>query len=362
MKKYLALSIILVLTIGFGLTTLPTSKSTTAEVSTDCLYRPAAVVWEDNFDDGNMDDWYVYMWPDVPPEYTITDGIVYTDSEDDLFIAVHNSSVAYGTWSFDVYASQGIGVEFLSLLTLENGSRGDYPPITTVGASYAYELLFAPDGRAGVDSASIILAELYITSIGHFDYRVLDYYLMNPAGWYHVDITRDNTGYFCVYLNGEPLLEAIDNTVTTSSGFSMAIRPGCAFDNVSVSDSVGIDWVAPYILQQPTDQVIAYGEDFRYKLNATDYSGTVTWSINDTAQFAISNEGLITNNTDLEPGVYGLNVSVVDDDSYERSVSFSVIVEESIVPPLDPTPIIVAGGGLAVVVIVVLVIYLKKRT
>jgi hypothetical protein len=315
----------------------------------------AAVVWSDNFDDGNMDGWYTHEVSGQPPNFTIVDGVVFSEHGEDLLnVAIHESSVAYGTWSFDIYINRITGVEIIE--TAEFGTN-----YTQDG----YEVIFATEPRGGVGSASIQLHELYATSDTTWGYNRLDYHLMNPVGWHHVDVTRDNTGYFCVYLNGTPMLEAIDNTVTTSNGFAFAFAG--AFDNVVVSDSVDLDLVAPYLLQRPTDQVIAYGEDFSYKLNATDSSGTVTWGINDTTQFAISNDGLISNEVELEPGVYGLQVNVADDDLYARSVSFSLTVEEApsdptTDPTLDPTLLIMTGGAIVVVVIVVLVIFLKKRS
>ncbi|MGY5881812.1 MAG: hypothetical protein RTV31_16295 [Candidatus Thorarchaeota archaeon] len=348
MKRYLTLSIILVLIFTFGLSISPSPRITDIALPVEKQYLEATIVWSDDFNDGNMDGWYTHEVSGQPANFSVIDGVVYSHHGDELLnVAIHENSVAYGTWIFDVYINRLAGIEFVE--TAEFGTN-----YTQDG----YEIVFATEPFDGISPTSIQLHELYAISSTTWGYNRLDYYKMNPIGWHRIEITRDNTGYICVYLNSTPVLEAIDNTVTTTTGFAFAFVG--AFDNVSVSDSVDIDRVAPYILQNPTDQVIAYGADFSYKLNATDFSGVVTWQLNDTTQFAISNEGLVTNETALEPGVYGLEVSVFDDDSYNRSVSFSVTVEEAVVL-YDPTLIIVAGGGIAVVLIVVLVIFMKKR-
>ncbi|MHA2236723.1 MAG: hypothetical protein ACXABH_15480 [Candidatus Thorarchaeota archaeon] len=301
---------------------------------------PAAIIWSDNFDDGNMDGWYTHEISGQPPNFTIVDGVVYSEHGEDLLnVAAHESSVAHGTWSFDVYINRLTGVEFISTAEFATNYSQD-----------GYEVVFATETWKNIGPTSIQLVELYATSDTTYGHNRLDYLLMDPTGWHQVDITRDNTGYFCVYLNSTPVLEAIDTTVTTSNAFAFAFAG--AFDNVSVSDSVDMDMVAPYFLQDPTNQVIAVGDDFSYKLNATDSSGPPTWEVNDTARFDVSGTGIVTNIVDLEPGVYGLEVTV----------TFSVTVEAGTPPPFDSTMLIVVGGGIAVIVVIVLVIVMKKRS
>ncbi|MHA1908654.1 MAG: hypothetical protein ACW98Y_15235 [Candidatus Thorarchaeota archaeon] len=340
-KTHLALSIIIVLVIGFGLTMYSTPTKTNAiVVPIERSYQEAAIVWSDNFDDGNMDGWVTHEFQGLTPNFTVIDGVVYSQGEDLLNIAGHDSTVVYGTWSFDIYINQPTGVEIMETSPIGNGYSQD-----------GYEVIFLPD------SNTIQLDRLYATSETTWDSITLDSYPMDPLGWHHVDVTRDTNGYFCVYLNTTPKLEAIDNTHIISNVFIIGFAG--AFDNVAVSNTVDIDLVAPYLLQAPTDQDITYGEEFRYKLNATDNSGVMIWEIADTAQFAISDEGLITNILALEPGDYDVEGTVADDDGYRRTFSFVLTVE---VAPLDLTLLIVGGGVASVVVIIVLVIFLKKRS
>ena len=347
-KKYLTLPVILVLIVGFGLSILSIPKIIPNTMEVEQQYREADLVWSDNFDDGNMDGWYTNELSGLTPNYTVSGGVVYSHGVDVLQVASRESSVVYGTWSFDVYINRLAGIEIIE--TAEAGTN-----YTQDG----YEVVFAPDEFNGIGPYSIQLHELYATSATTWGYHRLDYKIIDPDGWHHFDITRDTSGYFCVYLNGTVVMEAIDNTVTTSNAFAFCFVG--AFDNVVVSDHLTIDEVAPYFLQEPTDQVITFGDDFSYKLNATDSSGPPTWEVNDTARFDVSGDGLVTNLVDLEVGVYGLKVTASDGGVYDRSVTFSVTVEAA-ETPFDPTLFVVAGGVAAVVVIVVLVLFLKKRT
>jgi hypothetical protein len=321
---------------------------------------PAAVVWSDDFNDGNMDGWDCISWPDMgPSNFTVINGVVYAQG-DIINAARHESSVAYGTWSIDIYIAgeELSAMEFIS----------DAPYGSNVSQN-GYELIFASGSLRGTSSNQIHFVELYATSTTSYQLGILDSYRMNPAGWHHVDITRDTSGYFCVYFNNTPIIELVDNTVKTSNGFALAFEEnaGCAFDNVVVSDSVDIDLVGPFFLQDLEDQLVTEGVAFEYQINATDSTGidSSSWEINDTANFAIDSTGKITNASTLSPNVYNLEVSVSDTLSNTRRASFSVIVVAPLPPGEAPyflTLLVVGGGVIAVVVIIVLVIFMKKRS
>ena len=68
--------------------------------------------------------------------------------------------------------------------------------------------------------------------------------------------------------------------------------------------------------QTPTDQEIQDGEQFRYDLNASDPSGIDYWWINDTTNFNIDSNGVITNATILPIGNYTVEIKAYD--SYSR--------------------------------------------
>ncbi|MHA2425422.1 MAG: hypothetical protein ACXAEF_11590 [Candidatus Thorarchaeota archaeon] len=350
-KKYLTLGIILVLVFGFGLAATSSPKTFYIKTPIDQTFQPSAVIWSDNFTDGDMDGWVTWAWPDLESNFTVIDGCVYSQGEDLINIAGHESTLAYGTWSFDILIGgyQYSGVQFISMTELTEGaSIGD-----------GYELAFSTESRGGVGQPSIQLFEHGSTA------DFLGYHIMNLAGWHHVDITRDARGFFCVYMNGSLVIEAVDETITTSTAFGMVFEEnaGCGFDNVVVSNTIDVDLAGPRYTGEPTDQTISEGEGFMYVINATDvhYVDLNSWAVNDTVNFAIDRNGVITNATSLEPGVYGLEVSVADTWDNVRTATFSVTVVAG-ATPFDPTILAVAGGAGVVVVLVILVIFLKKRS
>jgi parallel beta-helix repeat protein len=89
-------------------------------------------------------------------------------------------------------------------------------------------------------------------------------------------------------------------TVYHISGYSES-----ATSYVDVTDTTSPQWVI-----DPEDQLVELGSPLSYQVNATDYSA-VNWFVNDTTNFAVSN-GLITNNSVLAWGDYGLNITVID--------------------------------------------------
>ena len=89
----------------------------------------------------------------------------------------------------------------------------------------------------------------------------------------------------------------------------------------------------------PTDQSIPFGSGFSYDANATD-ANTITYSINDTANFKInSSTGLIQNKTALSARTYWLQINVTDVAGNSISAIISVTVLPDITPPVwNPTP------------------------
>jgi hypothetical protein len=176
-------------------------------------------------------------------------------------------------------------------------------------------------------------------------------------GWKNFIITREDNGQFYFYMNGTFMLGFKDTQHTTCNQFAFGSAGGPAIDNINVSDTVDFDAAPPEWNPAPVDQLIDPGQDFRYDLNATDFSGLGTWTLNDTTNFAIDSNGVITNIVDLEVARYTLNVSVSDSQGYARSSVFDIVVRE--LPPPDLTLYLLVGGG--GIVIVTLVVFLMKK-
>ena len=83
---------------------------------------------------------------------------------------------------------------------------------------------------------------------------------------------------------------------------------------------------APDWDQTPEDQLLQEGDSLYYDVNASDTSG-VDYSINDTVNFTITPEGIITNSSSLYLGVYTLEISAYNSFNNSITATINIIVE-----------------------------------
>ncbi|MFX0062686.1 MAG: C25 family cysteine peptidase, partial [Candidatus Hermodarchaeota archaeon] len=88
----------------------------------------------------------------------------------------------------------------------------------------------------------------------------------------------------------------------------------------------------------PIDQIVEYGDAFSYDLDASDLSGISSWWINDTTNFSIDSNGLVTNAVTLAVGDYGLEVRAYDPYGNYCSATFTVTVQDTTDPTWDTSP------------------------
>ncbi len=88
----------------------------------------------------------------------------------------------------------------------------------------------------------------------------------------------------------------------------------------------------------PLDQRIAYSKSFSYDINASDPTGITYYWINDTLNFDIEINGIITNNSILDVGIYWIEVRVYDCDDNYYSANIKITVFKS--PKKDIFPIL----------------------
>ena len=331
-------------------------------------HNPADLVFSYDFDDGNLSDWSWFAIDDgipyneYPGNVSVANGSM-TMGGEHWNIAYVNSSVAYGSWSFDVFVVDNdeheivipfILIEYTTDVYLKQAYilqivTGYYPGFLIPGTEYDQPRLQtakislytgSPTGR------SLVWTDQFDTD--------------DIWGWKNFTITREDDGQFYIYMNGVPVLDFKDNQHTTCNYFAFSSRVGPAFDNLFVYDNVIYDAAPPEWEPAPTNQFIALGEDFRYDLNASDFSGVDAWAVNDTTNFAIDSDGVITNIVDLAVGTFGLNVSVSDTGGFTRSATFRVIVERPDAPLPDITLYLVLGGG-GVIIVALVVLFMRKR-
>jgi parallel beta-helix repeat protein len=206
----------------------------------------------------------------------------------------------------------------------------------------------------------------------------------NPSYWIlYIDDILNQDGEW----NGGNIITAIDDI---DAGLHNARLEIFHFSGHSINATSTInvtDQTPPTWIIAPSDQEIDEGEQLIVQFTAEDPSGIGGWAINDTANFHISETGLLTNNTILSIGDYGLRVIVEDtfgnDRDYEIRIRVLFVIPETTPTssttqntsgtttttsstttpsPFDGTMLIVMVGigGIAIVVIVIVIIS-KKR-
>jgi hypothetical protein len=183
----------------------------------------AAIVWEDNFNDGNYDGWTVSVG-----DWRVSDGVLETYYVSSYIWRIwHPSTQVVGTWSFDVETST-FAVFENTFLFMANGT----------------DTTFTYDG--------------YGIKITHDDFLFMKFYegssiplkmasIDGIAGsWAHVDITRNSTGEFHVYINAtssiaEPDISIVDTEYSYSEQFVInSNQEGFLLDNIVVDDEIKI--------------------------------------------------------------------------------------------------------------------------
>jgi surface protein len=94
----------------------------------------------------------------------------------------------------------------------------------------------------------------------------------------------------------------------------------------------------PYWDEFPENQIINYGVNFYYNVNASDIDGIDQYWVNDTLNFNIDGNGVITNNTILTWGDYNLRIHVNDTNGNEISADIIITVNDTINPLWDEIP------------------------
>lgn len=171
-----------------------------------------SIVWSDDFEDGDAEGWETW-WREGP--YTVKRGeLTFTGEGGDV---AHSSDVLYGTWSFDIYIGEPAEISH---------------EVRFTEGVYNYQLLeirHAPDTQVWLstqqdpnepNSSSVDLGE-------------------QLSGWHHFDTTKEQSGLIQVYLDGEKILEHLDELPFDVIKLTFyACCEGPALDNVVVRDQV----------------------------------------------------------------------------------------------------------------------------
>ncbi len=177
----------------------------------------AALIWSDNFNDGNYAGWSVIdgTWSATSNALTSGTGLWHH--------IYYPSTVAYGEWRFDVWVTVDAGsiVSFIALDT--SGVGSDIP-------EDGYQLEFSINGG---------YIRLYRMSGGSSSVAGIGYTWTTWPAYWEAIVTRDSSGEFNVYLNGTLRITTTQTEHTTSSYFIFcAVNPGLFIDNIEVYDEI----------------------------------------------------------------------------------------------------------------------------
>jgi hypothetical protein len=189
----------------------------------------AVNVWSEEFEDGNYDGWTI-----LDGSYSATtEKLIATGEKTAHHRIRHNSSVAYGTWSFDVCINQSdlISGEHMYIYFLTE-------IFGVLGEEKGYFLTLIPNPSWMVHPVSIILGSrtgLPSKTLGESAYAG------KLSERQHFDITRNTDGHFNVFVNGSLIIEIMDNEYTVGNYFGFDSQGGHGLDNITVNNDI-VEW------------------------------------------------------------------------------------------------------------------------
>ena len=203
----------------------------------------AAVIWSDDFNDGNYDGWTIsginvtsypppsWVITELDGNFTIENGMLKAHGPEWNW-AKHSSNIAYGTWSFDIHAvDSSLAHFYVTFMTMDGEA------ILGPSDGYAFMVATHSDRPGGFTGFRLYRYNDLMWSPAFGEYRTS----RGPAGGYHVDITRNLAGEFNVWINGTLRMSGQDTLHTTSESFLFNTPAGSSIDNVVVSDTVDFE-------------------------------------------------------------------------------------------------------------------------
>lgn len=222
----------------------------------------AIITWEDDFEDGNLDDWLFNAWeihseiynPPIDPGFNIINGILrapdypyFNDTSRNMTSALHNSTVAYGIWNFDWVPQESPTEEaFFDIVAIiyNINHQLDLTGLSVLDKSaYGYTI------RIYHNSTGVATRISLTKRVGPPpSTTTLETYDLTPAVMesIHIEVTRDRKGHFKVYYDAALIIEATDNDITTSDHFVFRSYVGdTGIDNITINDAISSNGSIP---------------------------------------------------------------------------------------------------------------------
>lgn len=155
-----------------------------------------------------------------------------------------------------------------------------------------------------------------------------------------VFLTNDNLTYAVTDDNGNFIFSLPPINIPGNYTYNITSASAGLYnqEDILITLRITVDVEPPSWIGLPTNQIIEFGDNLIYDLDATDLSGIDDWWINDTVHFSIDNNGAITNKMLLQIGVFRVKVWVNDTENNIQSASFNIIVQDTTSPNWNPTP------------------------
>ncbi|MFX0205611.1 MAG: hypothetical protein ACFFDT_06455 [Candidatus Hodarchaeota archaeon] len=309
------------------------------------LFKPlpcaAAVVWEDNFEDGDFDN--NPTWIVQNGTFSATDETLKA-TEDYVWNVVNTTStVAYGTWSCDIEINTTDirGMDHMYVIFMMN----DY--------NHYYDIMIWVDPTSGPGTGFTLLKRVGEEDIelGSRDYDD------GLSGVYHLMVTRATDGHFYVYVDGVAIIDAVDTTYTTSKYFGFVTMSRHALDNITVDNEITV-FPDPVDLKFKDESVSVSCKKNDsttasiYVQNLGDIAGSATLAVGttpdgitvtldstsitdlklDTSQTVIAT---IEASSAITPGDYEVNVELRDGSTVLDTIKLEITISEASKPPPD---------------------------
>jgi len=266
-----------------------------------------------------------------------------------------NVSLSAGLHSWNLNDSSGFSIDGNGIITNQTPlAIGTYGLEVTVNDTVGGELIgtfsvhvrdtSSPSWILGPVDQYVEAGEDILYDLDASDVSGIGSWGLNASPAFAIDVDGTITNQFeipvGIYAIHVWVTDFFDNTLSGSF-------------TIYVTDSIEPSWVV-----QPTDQILSYGEDLAYTIVATDFSGLIDWTLNDTMNFAMSASVVektvtfeISNVGTLSADVYGLNITIADSlgNSVSRVFKVTVLSTDEIAPTWDEQPtnqLIEFGDGL----------------
>jgi hypothetical protein len=287
--------------------------------------NPAYLKWtkyQDNWTTYYSGDWENY-----------TKMISYINHQDNVYFGFYGATWLYGNY-FEGYFDNFIVRAYHNTDIIGTATDSVGPQFFGVPASLVFEL-----------------GAILNYSLSAVDPSGLDSWWLNDSSPFTINNNGKLTNNTFLPVGEYPLLVNINDTLGNIGINSLTIY---------VYDTTPPTWITT-----PENQSITLGTPFVYQLNATDLSPLSTWWINDTHNFHINTQGLLTNATILQNQTYYITIYVNDTSGSTLNakifVNVTYLQQLPITLPIETILYYTVGGITIIVVVIALTNISKKR-